>query len=209
MSQDILLQKAKLIGEALDRYFPDPKPTLIFYSPFTLLVAVILSAQCKDERVNIATEKLFALADTPKKMAQLPTEDIYNCILQLGLAKNKAKFLSSMSKQIVERFAGKVPENFHDLESLPGVGHKTASVVMAQAFNAPAFPVDTHIFRLARRWGLSDSNKVEGVEEDLKRLFPSSEWNKRHIQIINCGRKFCKATGHKIENCPFCQLLNN
>lgn len=199
-------KKAEIIGRIFDEYFPAPKPTLIFYSPFTLLTAVVLSAQCTDERVNSATAELFKIADTPEKMAGLSQEDIFKCIYKLGLAKNKAKFLSLMAKQLVENFDGDVPSNFKDLESLSGVGHKTASVVMAQAFGIPAFPVDTHIFRLARRWGLSDGNDVKKVEEDLKELFPSRDWNRRHIQFISFGRRFCKAAGHKPELCPICSL---
>ena len=199
-------KRAQIIGRIFDEYFPDPKPTLIFYSPFTLLTAVVLSAQCTDERVNSATRELFKAADTPEKMAGLSEEVIFNYIYKLGLAKNKAKFLSLMSKQLVEKFAGEVPQSFKELESLTGVGHKTASVVMAQAFNIPAFPVDTHIFRLARRWSLSEGNDVKRVEEDLKELFPPQDWNKRHIQFISFGRRFCKASGHKIELCPICSL---
>lgn len=202
-------KRAEAVGVLLDEYFPDSGPTLKFYSPFTLLTAVVLSAQCRDERVNKVTEELFKVAGTPERMAALSREEIFTYICSLGLAKNKAKFLSEMSRRLVTDFGGQVPDDFAGLESLPGVGHKTASVVMLQAFNKPAFPVDTHIFRLSARWGLSDGKTVERTEADLKELFPIDCWGRRHVQFIDCGRRFCKAVGHKPEECPFCSRLGD
>lgn len=201
-------ERAAFVSAKLDELFPNSKPSLVFYSPFTLLVAVILSAQCTDERVNKATADLFAVADTPEKMDKLNQEEIYRHIYGLGLAKNKAKYLKTMCRQLLDNFAGQVPQDFKSLESLSGVGHKTASVVRLQAFNLPAFPVDTHIFRLARRWGLSQGETPQQVEADLKRLFPPKEWGKRHLQFIDCGRTYCKALSHNSAKCPFCNQLS-
>lgn len=203
-----IAQRAAFVGAKLDELFPNSKPSLIFYSPFTLLVAVMLSAQCTDEMVNKATASLFAVADTPEKMDQLSQEEIYQHIYGLGLAKNKAKYLKTMCRQLLDNFSGQVPQDFKSLESLAGVGHKTASVVRLQAFNLPAFPVDTHIFRLARRWGLSQGETPKQVEDDLKRLFPPEEWGKRHLQFIDCGRTYCKALAHDSTKCPFCSQLS-
>ncbi len=203
-----IAERGALVGAKLDELFPNPQPSLIFYSPFTLLVAVILSAQCTDERVNKATAKLFSTADTPEKMDKLSQEEIYQYIYALGLAKNKAKYLKIMCRQLLEKFSGQVPTDFPSLESLAGVGHKTASVVRLQAFNLPAFPVDTHIFRLARRWGLSQGQTPKQVENDLKQLFPPQEWGKRHLQFIDCGRTYCPALGHNSDQCPVCSQLS-
>ena len=202
-----IAERAAFVSQKLDELFPNSKPSLNFYSPFTLLVAVMLSAQCTDERVNKATKSLFAVADTPEKIAKLSQEEIYTHIYGLGLAKNKAKYLKTMCLQLLDNFSGIVPQDFKSLESLSGIGHKTASVVRLQAFNLPAFPVDTHIFRLARRWGLSQGETPKQVEADLKLLFPPEDWGKRHLQFIDCGRTYCKALAHKTEDCPFCSKL--
>lgn len=202
-------QRTAFVSAKLDELFPHSKPSLNFYSPFTLLVAVMLSAQCTDERVNKATAKLFAAADTPEKMDKLSQEEIYQYIYGLGLAKNKAKYLKTMCHQLLKNFSGQVPQDFKSLESLSGIGHKTASVVRLQAFNLPAFPVDTHIFRLARRWGLSQGQTPKQVEADLKKLFPPEEWGKRHLQFIDCGRTYCKALGHNSAECPLCSKLSS
>ena len=200
-------KRAKLVGDILDQLFPDPRPSLHFTDAFTLLTAVMLSAQCRDERVNEATAELFKVANSPQRMAALGEAGIYQYIRSLGLAKNKSKYLHEMSQQLIDHFHGQVPADFKGLESLAGVGHKTASVVMLQAFNIPAFPVDTHILRLSQRWGLSQGQTPEKVEVDLKRLFPAQDWGKRHLQFIECGRRYCKALGHKKEECPVCQGL--
>lgn len=197
-------EKARRIGEILDRLHPLPPIPLAHEDAFTLLVAVVLSAQCTDERVNQVTPGLFALADTPEAMAKLPVPRILAKIRSCGLAPQKAKNIQALSQQIVERHGGRVPQDFEALESLPGVGHKTASVVMVQAFGIPAFPVDTHIHRLAARWGLSSGRNVAETERDLKALFPESEWAKRHLQIIYFGRQQCPARGHDPAGCPIC-----
>ncbi|MGM9998271.1 MAG: endonuclease III domain-containing protein [Candidatus Bruticola sp.] len=202
-----VLQRTVAVGQQLDQLFPDPKLSLNFYSPFTLLTAVLLSAQCTDERVNKATAGLFACADTPEKMDKLSQEQIFAHICGLGLAKNKSKYLKNMCRQLLDKFNGEVPANFSDLESLSGVGHKTASVVMIQAFGRPAFPVDTHILRLSKRWGLSQGTTPQQVENDLKQLFPPEEWGRRHLQFIECGRRYCKAVSHNLQLCPVCSHL--
>ena len=171
---------------------------------FTLLVAVVLSAQCTDARVNLVTPALFKRASTPRAMARLSEGEILGLIRSCGLAPSKAKNLRALAQQLVERHGGRVPEDFAALEALPGVGHKTASVVMSQAFGQPAFPVDTHIHRLAARWGLSDGTSVERTERDLKRLFPPESWNRLHLQIIYFGRQYCPARGHDFASCPIC-----
>ncbi|MGM9992402.1 MAG: endonuclease III domain-containing protein [Candidatus Bruticola sp.] len=203
-----IIQRTAVIGRQLDQLFPNPKPSLNFYSPFTLLTAVMLSAQCTDERVNKATANLFTCADTPEKMDKLSQEQIFEHICGLGLAKNKSKYLKSMCRQLLDKFNGEVPANFADLESLSGVGHKTASVVMVQAFNQAAFPVDTHILRLSKRWGLSQGTTPSQVEYDLKQLFPPDEWGRRHLQFIECGRRYCKAIKHNPQHCPICSCLH-
>jgi endonuclease III len=197
-------EKAERIGKILDRLHPMPPIPLAHEDPFTLLVAVVLSAQCTDARVNQVTPGLFALAATPAAMAALPAARIEARIRSCGLAPQKAKNIRALSRQIVERHGGRVPRDMAALEALPGVGHKTASVVMAQAFGAPAFPVDTHIHRLAARWGLSSGRNVAETERDLKRLFPESDWAKRHLQIIYFGRAHCPARGHDPRGCPIC-----
>lgn len=196
--------KAKQIGALLEQLFPDPKIPLLHKDPYTLLIAVLLSAQCTDARVNQITPVLFALADTPKKMVLLKTKEIEEIIRPCGLAPTKSKAIWQLSKDLIEKHQSQVPNTLAELEKLPGVGHKTASVVMIQAFNEPAFPVDTHIHRCAHRWGLSSGKTVEQTEKDLKSLFPTSKWAKIHLQIIYFARKYCPARGHIKENCPIC-----
>lgn len=200
-------RKIAIIQKLLNEYFPSPEIPLKHKDPFTLLVAVLLSAQCTDERVNQVTPHLFALGETPFALARVPVEKIEEVIKPCGLFKTKAKAISSLSKILVDRYHGEVPKSFDELEALPGVGHKTASVVMCQAFKIPAFPVDTHIHRLASRWGLSKGKSVEETEKDLKRLFPKKDWIRLHLQIIYYARKFCKARGHHIEECPICKAI--
>jgi len=199
--------RAHFVEETLNRLFPNPQIPLNHQDPFTLLVAVLLSAQCTDERVNKTTETLFARADTPEKMAEMPVEEIQKLIYSCGLASTKARALKSLSKQIIQRFDSAVPHTFSELESLPGVGHKTASVVLIQAFGIPAFPVDTHIFRVAKRWGLARGKHVREVEEELKSLFPKKRWARLHLQMILYARKFCPARNHSLSACPICSKL--
>lgn len=198
--------KAKRIAVILEELYPEIPIPLDHKDPYTLLVAVLLSAQCTDVRVNKVTPFLFEKADTPEAMVTLDVEEIRQIIRPCGLSPRKSKAIHRLSEIILEKHDGKVPENFEDLEFLPGVGHKTASVVMSQAFGVPAFPVDTHIHRLAKRWGLSEGKNVEQVERDLKALFPKSKWNDLHLQIIFFGREYCPARGHNAETCPICSL---
>jgi endonuclease-3 len=201
-------EKAKLISGILDEYFPSPNIPLKHEDPYTLLIAVLLSAQCTDARVNLVTPHLFEKASTPREMVKLSVAEIQDIIRPCGLSTRKAEAIWQLSKIILEEHRGKVPQNFDDLEALPGVGHKTASVVMAQAFQEPAFPVDTHIHRCAQRWGLSSGKNVEQVEKDLKKLFPKKEWIKLHLQIIYFARAFCQARKHDPQSCPICFALN-
>ena len=196
--------KAARIQAILDEHFPSPPIPLQHDDPFTLLCAVVLSAQCTDERVNLVTPALFARAGTPAAMAALPVADVHDCIRSCGLAPQKAKALVGLSQRLVAEFGGEVPRDLAVLETLPGVGHKTASVVMAQAFGEPSFPVDTHIHRLAWRWGLSNGTSVERTERDLRRTFPRERWNDLHLQIIWFGRSFCPAVKHDPAACPIC-----
>ena len=196
--------KADRVGELLDELYPDPPIPLDHTDPYTLLVAVMLSAQTTDKKVNEVTPGLFALADTPAAMAALDVETILAAIRTVGLAPTKAKNLKALSLQLAERHGGVVPADMEALEALPGVGHKTASVVLCQAFQAPALPVDTHIHRLAARWGLSKARNVVETERDLKKLFPESTWIRRHLQIIYFGREHCPARGHDLSTCPIC-----
>lgn len=196
--------KADRIGEILDRLYPEPPIPLDHQDPFTLLVSVILSAQTTDKKVNEVTPALFAEAPDPQSMAALPVERILAHIRTVGLAPTKAKNLKAMANLLVERHRGGVPEDIDALEALPGVGHKTASVVMCQAFGRPAFPVDTHIHRLAARWGLSDGKNVTKTEADLKKVFPEDTWVRRHLQIIYFGREHCPARGHDLTQCEIC-----
>jgi endonuclease-3 len=197
-------EKAERVRKILDRLYPLPPIPLRHRDPFTLLIAVLLSAQCTDERVNRVTPALFAEARTASAMAKLPVVRIRQLIRSCGLAPSKARNISALSKILVAEHGGCVPESFQALEALPGVGHKSASVVMSQAFGHPAFPVDTHIHRLAARWGLSSGAKVERTERDLKQVFPEEAWNRLHLQIIYFGREHCPARGHDLASCPIC-----
>ena len=190
--------------ERLDEIYPETPVPLNHKSKFELLIAVLLSAQCTDERVNQVTPQLFSLADNPLDMSKLQTEKIYEIIRPCGLAPQKSANISKLSDMIIEKHQGKVPSNFIDLEQLPGVGHKTASVVMSQGFGFPAFPVDTHIHRLAQRWGLTSGKNVTQTEKDLKKLFPEEKWNKLHLQIIFYGRSHCTARGCDGTVCEIC-----
>jgi len=190
--------------ERLESLYPQTPIPLKHQDPFTLLVAVVLSAQCTDARVNQVTPYLFDQADSPYTMADMEVRDIETIIRPCGLAPRKAQAIQGLSQIIVDQHRGKVPASFEDLEALPGVGHKTASVVMSQAFGFPAFPVDTHIHRLAWRWTLSTGKNVEQTEKDLKRLFPEEKWNSLHLQIIYFGREHCPARGHNPYQCPIC-----
>jgi len=199
-------EKANHIAEILEGYYPETPVPLDHSDPYTLLVAVLLSAQCTDARVNKTTPALWALADNPYDMMRVSVEQIREIIRPCGLSPRKSKAISVLSKMIVEEHGGQVPQDWEALEAMPGVGHKTASVVMSQAFGVPAFPVDTHIHRLAYRWCLSTGKNVDKTERDLKRLFPEELWNKLHLQIIFFGREYCPARGHKREECPICSL---
>ncbi len=198
-------ERAKAIQKTLDTLYPKPGIPLLHEDPYTLLIAVLLSAQCTDVRVNMVTPKLFKLANTPEKMVLQSIESIEDIIRPCGLAPRKAKAIWHLSKIILEKHKGKVPKSFKWLEELPGVGHKTASVVMAQAFGVPAFPVDTHIHRCAKRWGLSSGKTVEATEKDLKRIFLKKDWNKLHLQIIYFAREYCQARAHDAHECPICK----
>ena len=197
-------EKARRIGEILDRLYPTVDIPLEHRDPYTLLVAVVLSAQTTDKLVNEVTPALFARASTPERMAALPVEEIRHLIRRIGLTEGKARNLKRLSELLVEKHGGQVPRTMAELEELPGVGHKTASVVMSQAFDQPAFAVDTHIHRLATRWGLTSGKNVETTERDLKRLFPEETWGKRHLQIIYFGRQHCPALYHDMDACPIC-----
>jgi len=200
-------EKATFVQQQLNELFPNPAIPLIHKDAFTLLVAVVLSAQCTDERVNKVTPILFARADNPYAMVKLSVDEIKSIIRSCGLSPMKSKGIRGLSEIIITKHNGVVPNNFADLEAMPAVGHKTASVVMTQAFGVPAFPVDTHIHRLAYRWTLSNGKSVQQTERDLKRLFPESSWNLLHLQIIYFGRAFCPARGHIRENCPICSII--
>ena len=197
------LEKASKIGEILDSNYPETPIPLDHVDAYTLLVAVMLSAQSTDKKVNEITPKLFEIAGSPKEMALLEVEEIRQIIREIGLAPTKAKNLRRMAEQILED-GGEVRPDWEFLESLAGVGHKTASVVMSQAFGVPAFPVDTHIHRLAARWGLSDGKNVVKTERDLKAVFAEETWNRRHLQIIYFGREYCPALRHDLSSCPIC-----
>ncbi len=200
-------ERAALILRRLDELYPTTPVPLDHRDPFTLLVAVLLSAQCTDKKVNEVTPALFAAGPDPAAMAALEEQTILGHIRQLGLARTKAKNVRRLSELLLERHGGEVPRSFAELEALPGVGHKTASVVMAQAFGVPAFPVDTHIHRLAQRWGLSSGVSVARTETDLKRLFPRDAWNRLHLQIIFYGREHCTARGCDGTGCGLCREL--
>jgi endonuclease-3 len=200
------MTKPEHIQQILDELYPETPIPLQHKDPYTLLVAVVLSAQCTDERVNQVTPRLFEKADNPYDMMKLSVEDIRDIIKPCGLSPTKSKAIAGLSRILVEQHGGLVPQTFEELEALPGVGHKTASVVMSQAFGVPAFPVDTHIHRLATRWGLTDGKNVEKTERDLKAAFPEDSWNKLHLQIIFFGRSHCPARGHDAAACPVCSL---
>ena len=199
-------QKEKVfkILEVLNAYYPNPGIPLRHRSPYTLLVATVLSAQCTDVRVNRVAPKLFKRADTPEKMIALDADEIHDIIKPCGLAASKSRSILGLSRIIVHCHASEVPRTFEELEALPGVGHKTASVVMSQAFGKPAFPVDTHIHRLAKRWGLSSGKSVVQTERDLKRIIPKAKWADVHLQMIYFGREHCPARGHDLSTCPIC-----
>jgi len=197
-------ERVAFIAETLERLFPETPIPLDHSDAYTLLIAVLLSAQCTDERVNQITPTLFARADNPYDMVRMGVEEIREIIKPCGLSPAKSKAIWGLSNILINRHKGQVPESFEALEALPGVGHKTASVVMSQAFGHPAFPVDTHIHRLAQRWKLSNGKNVEQTEKNLKRLFPKETWKKLHLRIIFFGRKYCPARGHKAEECPIC-----
>ena len=197
-------ERAEYIAQRLDQLYPNPPIPLDHSDSFTLLIAVLLSAQCTDERVNQVTPALFKLASSARKMAQQSVSQVQKIIKPCGLSPQKSKAIVRLSQILIEQHAGKVPDNFDDLEALPGVGHKTASVVMSQAFGVPAFPVDTHIHRLAQRWGLTSGKNVKQTEKDLKRIFDESIWNRLHLQIIFYGREHCTARGCDGTVCEIC-----
>jgi len=199
--------RARVAARMLERLYPKITIPLDHKDPYTLLVAVLLSAQCTDVRVNQITPLLFAKADNPRDMIRLTVDQIRAIIKPCGLSPAKSKAIHGLSKILLEKYGGQVPARFEDLESLPGVGHKTASVVMAQAFGIPAFPVDTHIHRLAQRWGLTNGRNVAQTEADLKKLFPENRWNKLHVQIILYGREYCTARGCDGTKCEICRTL--
>ena len=200
-------ERVAFIADTLERLFPETPVPLDHSDAYTLLIAVLLSAQCTDERVNQITPALFASANNPYDMIKLSVEEIREIIKPCGLSPAKSKAIWGLSDILINQHKGEVPESFEELEALPGVGHKTASVVMSQAFGHPAFPVDTHIHRLAQRWKLTNGKNVEQTEKDLKRLFPKETWNKLHLQIIFFGRKYCPARGHNVEECPICRQI--
>ena len=200
-------ERVELVGRELDRLYPETPVPLDHRDAFTLLVAVLLSAQCTDARVNLVTPGLFARAATPEAMMAVPVEEIRELIRPCGLSPQKSVAIAGLSRLLVEKHGGQVPADFGALEELPGVGHKTASVVMAQAFGVPAFPVDTHIHRLVQRWKLTGGRNVVETERDLKRLFPRERWNRLHLQIIFYGREYCTARGCDGTKCPLCREM--
>lgn len=199
-------EKVSGILAILEKHYPKVAVPLDHLDAYTLLISVLLSAQCTDERVNKVTPKLFARADNPKDMIKMSVEEIREIIKPCGLSPMKSKGIYGLSKILLEKYGGQVPDSFEALEELPGVGHKTASVVMTQWFGKSAFPVDTHIHRLAHRWGLSNGKSVEQTERDLKRLIPEKKWGKVHLQMIYFGREFCPARGHVWTDCPICKI---
>ena len=201
------IDRSKVIISELQKLYPETPIPLNHDGPFTLLIAVLLSAQSTDKKVNELTEGLFKVANTPKKMVNLGIDNIYKYIKQLGLSRQKSKNTYNLSRILIEKYNGIVPNTFEELESLPGVGHKTASVVMSQVFNVPSFPVDTHIHRLSQRWGLTNGKSVIQTEKDLKKIFPISLWNKLHLQIIFYGREYCTARGCDGTKCYICKKV--
>jgi len=200
-------ERAKIILKELKKLYPSPPVPLNHSNAFTLLVAVVLSAQSTDKKVNELTKELFKVANSPDKMVNLGISGIYEHIKQLGLSNQKSKNVYHLSKLLIQKFNNKVPHTFEELESLPGVGHKTASVVMSQVFKIPSFPVDTHIHRLSQRWGLTNGKNVAQTEKDLKKIFPKEQWNKLHLQIIFYGREYCTSRGCDGTKCYMCQTL--
>ena len=199
-------EKSKIIIRILNKTYPKVPIPLNYKNTFTLLVSVLLSAQCTDVNVNNVTKSIYPRYNKPKHFVKLGRKKIESLIKRIGIFRIKAKSIFYLSKTLIEKHKGKVPNTYEELEQLPGVGHKTASVVMSQGFGYPAFPVDTHIHRLAQRWGLTNGKSVVQTEEDLKKIFPKKFWNKLHLQIIFFGRKYCPARGHKKEECPICSL---
>ena len=200
-------ERAAYVDLELERLYPNPPIPLDHVDAYTLLVAVLLSAQCTDERVNKVTPDLWKLAETPKEMRKVPVDVIRGVIRPCGLSPRKSQAIRDLSEILVAQHGGEVPESFEELEALPGVGHKTASVVMSQAFGHPSFPIDTHIHRLAQRWGLTNGKNVAQTEADCKRLFPKERWNELHLQIIYYGREYCTARGCDGTVCPMCRAL--
>lgn len=200
-------ERVEFIIKTLNRLYPNPQIPLDHKDAYTMLISVLLSAQCTDKRVNLTTPFLFERADTPQKMVKLDVKDIEDIIRPCGLAPAKSKAIHRLSEILIEKHKGQVPDTFEELEELPGVGHKTASVIMTQVFDKPAFPVDTHIHRLMHRWKLSNGKSVEQTEKDAKRLFPEKLWNKLHLQIIYFGREYCPARGHNQATCPICSKI--
>jgi len=201
------IDRSKIIISELQKLYPETPIPLNHDGPFTLLIAVVLSAQSTDKKVNELTEELFKVADTPEKMINLGVDNIYKYIKQLGLSRQKSKNTYNLSRILLDEYNSSVPNTFEELESLPGVGHKTASVIMSQVFNIPSFPVDTHIHRLSQRWGLTNGKSVIQTEKDLKKIFPISLWNKLHLQIIFYGREFCTARGCDGTKCLICKKV--
>lgn len=201
-------KRALKIQKILNKLFPNPPIPLQHTTPYTLMVSVLLSARCTDARVNTITPALFNLADTPEKMMHLSVEEVQAIIRPCGLSPFKARAIVELSHILMEKYGGEVPPHFEDLESLPGIGHKSASVVMCQAFGQPAFPVDTHIHRCAKRWGLSNGRSTIQTERDLKSLFPEEDWCRLHLQIIYFARKFCPAVKHDSAKCPICSWIS-
>ena len=202
------MKNTNKILNILNELYPNPQPFLYHHDPYTLLISVLLSAQCKDDKVNEVVPILFSKASTPEEMIRLSVEKIEDIIRPIGLSTKKSQAIWTLSHQIIDNYNGKVPNTFAELESLSGIGHKSASVVMSQAFNIPAFPVDTHIHRCAKRWHLSDGSSVQKTEEDLKKKFPKKYWNRLHLQIICFARKYCQARNHKIAQCPICSWIS-
>jgi len=200
-------EKVDFVLKTLEGFYPETPAPLDHKDPYTLLIAVLLSAQCTDKRVNLVTPLLFAQADNPHDMIKMSIEEIKAIIRPCGLSPMKSKGIHGLSEILIEKHEGQVPQSFEALEALPAVGHKTASVVMSQAFGVPAFPVDTHIHRLAYRWGLTTGKNVKQTESDLKRLFPEESWNKLHLQIIFYGREYCPARAHIKDDCPICKMI--
>ena len=200
-------ERAQIIIKELNKLYPSPPIPLNHCNEFTLLVAVVLSAQSTDKKVNELTKELFKIANSPERMVKIGISKIYNYIKQLGLSNQKSRNIYKLSKLIIEKYNNKVPNTFEELESLPGVGHKTASVIMSQVFKIPSFPVDTHIHRLSQRWGLTKGESVKQTEKDLKKIFPISQWNKLHLQIIFYGREYCTARGCNGTKCLICRRV--